>query len=86
MIAGKKYEGLGVDIWSCGVILYALLCGYLPFEDPNTANLYKKILAGEFTVPKTVSSDARDLLKNILNTDPQKRFTVDDIRNHAWCN
>ncbi|KAL4433487.1 hypothetical protein ABPG74_002884 [Tetrahymena malaccensis] len=86
MITGKRYHGLGVDIWSCGVILYALLCGYLPFEDPVTANLYKKIIAGEFTVPKNVSNEARDLLKNILNTDPQKRYTVEDIRNHPWCN
>ena len=55
MIAGKRYHGSNVDIWSCGVILYALLCGYLPFEDPNTANLYKKILSGDFTIPKFVS-------------------------------
>ena len=48
MIAGKRYQGLQVDIWSCGVILYALVCGYLPFEDPNTAKLYKKIMSGDF--------------------------------------
>lgn len=48
MIAGKKYLGLSVDIWSCGVIMFALICGYLPFEDSNTAVLYKKIMAGEF--------------------------------------
>jgi len=40
MIAGKKYKGLQVDIWSCGVIMYAMLCGYLPFEDKNTKKLY----------------------------------------------
>lgn len=50
MVAGKKYQGLSVDIWSCGVILFALLCGYLPFEDSNTAQLYKKIVAGEYQV------------------------------------
>ena len=48
MIAGKRYHGSNVDIWSCGVILFALICGYLPFEDPNTANLYKKILNGDY--------------------------------------
>lgn len=48
MIAGKRYVGLQVDIWSTGVIMYALICGYLPFEDKNTSNLYKKIMAGEF--------------------------------------
>jgi 5'-AMP-activated protein kinase catalytic alpha subunit len=48
MIAGKKYHGTNVDIWSCGVILFALICGYLPFEDPNTSNLYKKILSADY--------------------------------------
>ena len=47
MIAGKQYCGPLADIWSMGVILFALVCGYLPFEDPNTAMLYKKILAGK---------------------------------------
>lgn len=84
MIAGKKYVGLQVDIWSCGVILFALLCGYLPFEDANTANLYKKILSGDFHVPKFVSSEAKDLLKGILNTDPIRRFTISDIKKHPW--
>jgi 5'-AMP-activated protein kinase catalytic alpha subunit len=46
MIAGKRYECINVDIWSCGIIIYAMLCGYLPFEDPNTSILYKKIIAG----------------------------------------
>jgi 5'-AMP-activated protein kinase catalytic alpha subunit len=93
MIAGKKYHGLNVDIWSCGVILYALICvffiilifkGYLPFEDPKTSVLYKKILSGDYTMPKFLSNDAKDLLKNILNTDPDKRFTIAEIRKHQW--
>ena len=48
MIAGQEYYGSKVDVWSCGVILYAMVCGYLPFEDPDTAKLYKKILRGDF--------------------------------------
>jgi 5'-AMP-activated protein kinase catalytic alpha subunit len=63
MIEGKKYLGTMVDIWSIGVILYALVCGFLPFEDPNTANLYKKILAGEFQIPKWIGEDASDLIR-----------------------
>ena len=43
MISKKKYNGLEVDIWSSGVILFAMVCGYLPFEDNNTSQLYKKL-------------------------------------------
>lgn len=86
MIAGKKYNGLQVDIWSCGVIMFAMICGYLPFEDPNTAKLYKKILSGDYACPKFISNESKDLLKNILNTDPIRRYNLADIRKHVWFN
>lgn len=86
MIAGKRYIGTNVDIWSCGVILFALICGYLPFEDPNTSNLYKKILSADFQTPNYVSDDAKDLFSKILNTDPEKRYTIAQIRQHPWYN
>jgi 5'-AMP-activated protein kinase catalytic alpha subunit len=86
MIAGHKYVGIKVDMWSCGIILYALICGYLPFEDPNTNQLYKKILSGEFKTPEFLSLEAKDLLKGILNTDPEKRFSIDQVRRHRWFN
>ena len=76
MIAGKQYHGLKVDIWSCGVILYAMICGYLPFEDPNTNKLYKKILKCQYTFPKNVNSSAKDLIQKILNTDPATRYSI----------
>ncbi len=47
MIQGKRYSGYMVDIWSCGIIMFAMICGYLPFEDPVTNNLYKKIKANK---------------------------------------
>lgn len=84
MIAGKRYVPIGVDIWSSGVILYAMVCGYLPFEDPNTSKLYKKILAGEFEMPKSISNEVRDLIRGILTTDPEKRITISQIKNHVW--
>ena len=55
MIAGEAYHGSKVDVWSCGVILYAMVCGYLPFEDPDQSKLYKKITKGEFKIPFFVS-------------------------------
>jgi 5'-AMP-activated protein kinase, catalytic alpha subunit len=84
MIAGKKYLGANVDIWSCGVIMFALICGFLPFEDPDTAKLYKKILSGEFKMPSFVSDNGQDLLKRILNTDPEKRYKIEEIRASSW--
>jgi len=84
MIAGKRYHGLNSDIWSCGIILYAMTCGYLPFEDPNTSKLYKKILNCDFLIPGFISKPSKDLIKKILNTDPLKRYTIPDVRAHEW--
>lgn len=84
MIAGKQYHGLISDIWSCGIILYAMACGYLPFEDPNTNKLYKKILSCDYLTPGFISKPCKDLIKKILNTDPNTRITIPEIRNHEW--
>jgi 5'-AMP-activated protein kinase, catalytic alpha subunit len=86
MIASKKYQGVMVDIWSSGIILYAMICGYLPFEDPDNTVLYKKITDGKFTIPNYISDSAKDLLKKILTTDPSKRYNINMIKSHAWYN
>lgn len=84
MIAGKQYHGINSDIWSTGIILYAMTCGYLPFEDPNTNLLYKKILACDYKIPTSVSGSLKELMKKILNTSPEKRITVAELRAHEW--
>jgi serine/threonine protein kinase len=84
MIAGKAYSGAAVDVWSAGIVLFAMLCGYLPFEDKSTAKLYKKIMNGVFTVPEHVSDSAKNLLQGILNIEPGERYTIEDIKNHRW--
>ncbi|CAJ1356374.1 unnamed protein product [Effrenium voratum] len=84
MIAGNQYFPPMVDVWSCGVILFALVCGFLPFEDQNHAELYKKILNAEYEVPNFISKDVVNLIAGMLTTDPEKRMTLVDIRNHKW--
>ena len=84
MIAGKPYKGLDVDIWSCGIILYAMLCGYLPFEDPNTDKLYKKIIKCDYKIPHYISSEGKDLITKIMNTNPKERYKMSEIRAHEW--
>lgn len=86
MIAGKLYHGDKVDVWSVGIVLYAMVCGYLPFEDPVTKKLYKKIMSADYKIPKYVSNSVKDLMIRILNTDPDERYTITDIMKHPWFN
>jgi len=84
VISGKLYAGPEVDVWSCGVTLYALLCGTLPFDDENIPNLFKKIKSGIYTLPSHLSALARDLIPRMLVVDPMKRIKINEIREHAW--
>ncbi|KAL6439488.1 hypothetical protein ACFW04_003952 [Cataglyphis niger] len=84
LIMGKKYLGSEVDIWSMGVLLYALLCGFLPFDDNNLENLYKKILNGKYEEPYWLSNDSKALIKSMLQIDPVKRITIDELCHHPW--
>ena len=84
MIAGNEYHGARVDVWSCGVILFAMVCGYLPFEDPDTDKLYQKILNGKFEIPEWVSEPCKDLINKILENDPDKRLDTNQIMKHEW--
>ena len=86
MISCVPYKGISTDLWSCGVVLYCMLVGCLPFDDDDIQCLYKKILIGEFVIPSSLSSEAIDLLKKILEVDPKKRITLSGIKKHKWFN
>uniref|UniRef100_A0A453APA0 non-specific serine/threonine protein kinase n=1 Tax=Aegilops tauschii subsp. strangulata TaxID=200361 RepID=A0A453APA0_AEGTS len=84
VINRKGYDGAKADIWSCGVILFVLLAGYLPFQDKNLMNMYKKIGKAEFKCPSWFSSDIRRLLLRILDPNPSTRISIERIMEHPW--
>ncbi|KAJ3046674.1 hypothetical protein HK097_000643 [Rhizophlyctis rosea] len=84
IIKGVKYDGAPADIWSCGVILYALLTGNLPFDDENIRRLLGKVKSGMYFIPDHVSPEAKDLIKKMLVVDPARRITMKEIFRHPW--
>ena len=84
MISGKKYNGLNVDIWSSGVVLFSMICGFLPFQEEESKLLYEKIVKGKYQIPYYVSQLAGDLIHRILNTNPNKRINLEQIKKHKW--
>lgn len=84
VIRGEKYDGRKADVWSCGVILYALLVGALPFDDDNLRNLLEKVKKGVFHIPHFVPPDCQNLLRGMIEVDPEKRLTLEEIHRHPW--
>ncbi|CAM8955677.1 unnamed protein product [Rhodiola kirilowii] len=84
ILTNKGYDGATADVWSCGVILFAMLAGYLPFEDANLMNLYKSISAAKFFLPPWVSFDAMTLIVKLLDPNPWTRISVDKILEDKW--
>ncbi len=84
VISGKSYLGPEVDVWSSGIILYALLCGSLPFDDENIPNLFKKIKGGIYILPGYLTNLGRNLIAKMLVTNPIARITIKEIKKHPW--
>ena len=84
ILINKGYEGFGVDIWSAGVVLYAMLSGTVPFKGNNINELHDLIIRGEYKPIKDISLEATHLIKCILEVDPKKRITTKDILVHPW--
>jgi len=86
VLTGQLYSGYKVDIWSMGVILYAILSGLLPFADDDTEVLLQKIKVGDFVFPSFISHHAKDLIARILQNNPNKRISIESMWRHPLVN
>uniref|UniRef100_A0A3Q4B4Z0 Uncharacterized protein n=1 Tax=Mola mola TaxID=94237 RepID=A0A3Q4B4Z0_MOLML len=84
VIRGEKYDGRRADVWSCGVILFALLVGALPFDHDNLRQLLEKVKSGVFHMPHFIPPDCQALLKGMIEVNADKRLTLEAIQKHAW--
>ena len=87
--AKKEYNGSATDVWSAGVVMYAILTGFLPFKSTDEKGLYRKIQAGVYSVPQNdkgerSSVEARDLLRSLLCVEPGSRITAENALLHPW--
>ena len=86
ILLDTPYNPYFTDIWSCGVVLYAMVTGFFPFRGINETQLHESILSGIYPKPKDISEELNDLLSRILNTNPNKRISLENILGHPWLN
>ena len=84
IIKGSHYDGYKTDIWCCGIILYAMVCGYLPFEGDDNAELFNNILKGNLEFPHFVKDECKEVIERLLMLDPLQRSNIDDIKQMSF--
>ncbi len=84
VLSDQGYDGKKADVWSCGVILYVLLAGFLPFDESTIVALFAKIQHADFTYPSWFTPEVRSLLDTMLVADPKQRATIAMIKQHSW--
>jgi serine/threonine protein kinase len=89
ILSKQPYNGMKADIWSCGIILYVMLTGSVPFDDPDLKlhvyeGLWSRIRSGNFEMPRWVSPEAQELLVRMIDVDPDRRCTLEYIIAHSW--
>ncbi|KAK4265166.1 hypothetical protein QN277_026252 [Acacia crassicarpa] len=84
VLSNLGYDGAAADVWSCGVILFVLMAGYLPFEEPNLQALFKRINAAEYACPFWFSAGAKTFLYKMLDPNPKTRIRIEEIRKDPW--
>ena len=84
IIRDKGYKGFKADLWSAGVVLFALLFGTVPFKANNMKDLHQQIMKAKYNMKEEISEQAKDLIRGLLQIDPKKRLSVSQVLKHEW--